>query len=176
MHGAVDRDAGLAFPGALDVFGQVGERQVEAVLGIQVVAGLGHGERDDARALGSTARQHSRERWLVGQHLANRLDALVNRLARWRHGFQHVAPVLRTQGVQHRGHVGAQVGAGNRPERIAVVDQLLHVDSLMRPVKGTQPEVEHHERSCGVGNWKCHVRLWHTRSGLRLQKERQRRW
>ena len=72
-------------------------RAIEPVFAIEVVAGLGDGERDDAR---STPRRRPRpagQRRLPRHHLADRSDALVAPLAGGRHRLQRVGAALRRQ-------------------------------------------------------------------------------
>ncbi|KAF1057090.1 MAG: hypothetical protein GAK39_06412 [Variovorax sp.] len=131
--------------GTRDVGHQVGEGQVEPALGVEVVAGLGDGEGDDARGRRGAARDRAGERGLVGQHLADGLDLLVAVLARGRDGLERVAAALGAQRLDDLGHVGPDVGARDRPARVARVDQPLQVDRLVRPVEGPEAEVEHRE-------------------------------
>jgi hypothetical protein len=165
-HRAVDRLSRFAAPRAFDVRGQVGERQVQlVVLRIEVVARLGHGERDDARGRRRAARDHCGQRRLVRQHLADGLDLLVAVLARGRHGLQRVAAALRLQGRDDLGHVGPDVGARQRPAGVARLDQPLQVDGLVGAVERTQAQVEHRElrrsrwcvrgRRCCESHGKC---------------------
>ena len=63
---AVDRAAGAALARGLQVGREVGERQIEPVMRIEVVAGLGDGERDDARAGAGADLDQAGERRLVG--------------------------------------------------------------------------------------------------------------
>jgi hypothetical protein len=142
---AVDGLAGLAAPGAREVLGQLGGARVEAVLRVEVVAGLGHGEGHDARGWRRAARDHRSQRALPWQHFANGFDLLVAVLGRGRHGFERVAPALRLQCGNHLRHVGADVGPRERPAGVARIDQPLKVDGLVGPVERAESKVKHRE-------------------------------
>ena len=111
-QGAVDRLSGQAPPRTLQVGDEIGKIHIELVMRIEIVAGLGDGERYDTRRRRRSDGDELRQRWLVANHLADRSDALVTPLAGRRYGFQSVLTALALQGGDDFGHVGAQVAAG----------------------------------------------------------------
>src|SRR5579871_902863 len=100
-------------------------RGVEAARGIEVVTGLGDGERDDPRR-GFTAESHDLGKvFLPGYHPPNRFDAVITALACGRDRLQRVAPLLAAQRIDDLVRARADVAARQRPPLVSAVDEFL---------------------------------------------------
>ena len=115
---------------------------VELVLGIEVVARLGHREADDARGRVCPRRNQRGQVVLVGDDALDRFNDGIAALALGRDGLERVAPALRLQRRNGVGHVGAQVAACDGPARVALLAQCVNVNGLVGAVERAQAQVQ----------------------------------
>ena len=108
---------------------------IKLVVRVQVVARLGHGERDDAGGGVGSAGYQTRQAGFKRNHLPDGGDARVAVYVSRSNSLQRVGTALRSQCGQGVGHVGADVAARQTPVRVARRIERVHVIRLVGAVK-----------------------------------------
>ena len=151
LHARVEDRGERAVDGrarAFQVGGDVGICGVQLVVFVEVIAAFGHGERHDL-AFGRGARGDERIQIGGPRHdLRDRADGFVGALALRRHGFERVGAVLCRERFEHRVHVAANIADGERPARVARLDQPVQIPRLMRTMKRSRADVQDHVGGC----------------------------
>ena len=123
---------------ALNIARQIGIGHIQPVAGIQIVAPLRHGKRDDpslrVRPFGN---QRLQIRLPRDQRL-NRGDLFIVSLAFRADGLQYISPLLRGQRLHHMFSIVAYVARSDVPARIAAGNQAVQIPRLMRTMKRPQ--------------------------------------
>ena len=143
---AVYGAAGAPGAGRIQVGRQLRKIQLQLVMGIQVVAGLGHGEGDDAGIRIRPHRDHVAEVGLVGQHRADGRDAGVAAFALGRDGLQRIGAATGLQRGNDVRHVRPCVAAHQHPSVVPQQMQLVQVHGLVGAVKRSQSDVQNDVR------------------------------
>jgi len=148
---AVDRAAGRA----RDVGRQLGITRLELVVAVEVVPRFGDGERDDARGGVGTHIDQRGQRRFVRHDALDRADSLVVALAGRRDRFQRVLAALALQRRDRVGHVRPQVAGDDHPVVIALLDQAMQIDRLVRAMERPEPEMQddrlvHRHAACRI--------------------------
>lgn len=136
---------------ALQIGCEIGVREVEAVVLVEVVAAFGDRERHDpARRIGAGVDQRGQ----IGrprQHARDRADRLVRALALRRDGFERVGAVLGGERVHRRAHVVADVTDGQRPALAGRHGRVhaVQIPRLVRAMERACADMQQHGRVLG---------------------------
>ncbi len=152
----VDRAARLALLRRCDIGRQVRKAQIKTIPGIEIVSGLRHGERDDARRGISPDRDQTCQARLKRDDSLDGRDFGVASGPRGRNGLQRVCAALGREVGHQLHHVRPRVASGQHPPVVSRFDEPMQVKRLMRAMKEAEPQMEHHERGrhgqCLAGN------------------------
>src|SRR6185436_13872818 len=118
----------------------------EAILRIEVVAGLGDREGDDAsRWVGADGDQTSQTGFVRNDRF-DRGDLGVAALSIGRDGFESVGTALSHKTCDQLRHVRPGIASRQYPARVAGFPEPMQVTGLMRAMEKAKAQMQHHER------------------------------
>ena len=121
---------------------QIGVAGFQLMAGIQVVATFRHGEGDDFGLRVCPFVNQRLQPGLPRQQFLNGGDLFIFTFPFRADGFQHVAPALRRQRLNHLFGVVADIPRRDVPAFISGSDQTMQIPRLMRAMKRTQTNVK----------------------------------
>ena len=155
-HSAVNR-----MPRSLiDISAQLRMGLVQRMVLVGVVAGFGHGEREDARGRVAPDGNGRMQVRAPGQDAGNGADALVAEFAIRRHRLQRAFTLLRGQVLRQLAHIVADIAGNNMPAVVAALDEAVDVPGLVRAMESAEAEMQNavchwfHHVSRGQSGWR----------------------